>query len=122
MRKFKFVVSFFLAAVLIVLPEPVTTGIGVALLSWAIIHYLGLPGPTSGTCRCDYCRMGLSKLGRHSDSVLGGYDVASRLMGKGTNLSNMRRAQATLPLTRGRGYIQANRVQRYYAKGGVGIM
>ena len=118
MRKLKFAFSLFLGIFLIVLPEPLTTAVGLGILSWAIIHYMGLPESISGTCRCDYCRMGLSRHGDLCDSMVGNGTMMSMPGGKATRLSSIRRAQATLPLTRGKGYIQTNRVQNHCLKGG----
>ena len=122
MRKFKFIFTVSFAMFLIFLPEPITTGLGIGLLSWSLMHFLGAQGHVSGACRCDACRLGITK-SSHSLRMATETPALPSLFSETVFKSDkLRRAQATLPLTRGRGFPQSYPISRRWLKGEVVAM
>lgn len=100
-------IAIVLAIVLIVLPEPITTGVGVALLGWAIVHLRGGLWRTHGSCGCDVCRYGLTSGIAFMTPVNNCGPVPPLKLTHAAALAALRkehyrRAQATLPLLLGR--------------------
>lgn len=122
MRTFKFICCLFLGIFLIILPEPITTAVGLAVISWAILHFRGQPGSISGACRCDAHRLGIYRPSHSNEDVRDGRAYPSLSSGAESPLGKIRRAQATLPLTRGRDYVQHQRAAIRCLKGGAAVM
>ena len=122
MRKCKFVLSVSFAMFLIFLPEPITTALGIGLLSWSLMHFMSLQGRYSGACRCDACRLGI-KHASHSP-YLATETPARALLSFNTVLKSdkLRRAQATLPLVKGRGLAPSYPVSKRWLKGEAVVM
>ncbi|MBF8303908.1 MAG: hypothetical protein HW399_283 [Dehalococcoidia bacterium] len=122
MRKFKFICSVSFALFLIFLPEPITTGLGIGLLSWSLMHYAGFSSRVSGACRCDACRLGITRASQSHFLAIETPARTSLLSGPVTKSFKIRRAQATLPFIKGRGLTQSYTSSNRWLKGEVVTM
>lgn len=122
MRKFIFVFLVSVATILLFLPDPFTTVLGIGLLSWTLIHFLDIQGRIAGACRCDACRLGITKAS-HSYHMVTMSPARASLFSYGMCKSEkLRRAQATLPLIMGRGLTPSYLGSRRWLKGEVVAM